>query len=148
MRSVCALACALLMAGCATTGIGESHLSPSQPGWTPLIDAKQVNQARYERDLAACRTLVETRPDTNAKAETKKGALRGGLGMAALIGVGALATAGTAGLAVLPALAGSTAFTVGGSAVAGGVAGKAVADAKYRSAITACLQGRGYHVVG
>lgn len=43
--------------------------------------------------------------------------------------------------------AGSAAVAGGTNALAGGVAAKTMADAKYRNIVASCLQGRGYTVL-
>ncbi|MCI3133151.1 hypothetical protein [Phenylobacterium aquaticum] len=149
------LACvlALIAGGCATVSpptasAPKAAAAAPPPSWTPTIDTRHVNQARYARDLGECRTLAASVPGSDGSKEAKKGALKGGLGMAAVIGVATVLTGGMAAVAALPAVAGSAALSVGGGALTAGYVGKNLADAKYRSALTDCLADRGYHVLG
>lgn len=151
-RRACVLLCAAAISGCATvsspTVPAPRAAATPPPSWTPTIDTRHVNQARYARDLAECRALAASVPGSDGNKEAKKNALKGGLGAAALIGVATVLTGGMAAVAMLPAVAGSAALTVGGGALTAGYVGKNVADAKYRSALTDCLAERGYHVLG
>jgi len=152
-RRACILLCAAAISGCATvspptTSAPKAAAAAPPPSWTPTIDARHVNQARYARDLGECRTLAASVPGSDGNKEARKGALKGGLGAAALIGAATVLTGGMAAVAMLPAVAGSAALTVGGGALTAGYVGKNIADAKYRSALTDCLTERGYHVLG
>lgn len=131
-----------LLAACATTSGGAAQ------AWMPQIDAKGVDTARYERDLAECRALAAGNPDADAERATKKAAMKWGVGSAAALGVATVATGGLAAVAALPAIAGNAALIVGTGAVAGGASAKVAADAKYQSIIGNCLTGRGYRVLG
>lgn len=142
MRRIVSLACVLLVAGCATTGTNSGQ------AWRPQIDTKNVDQARYERDLAECTKYATDNPDTDGGKAARKGALRMGLGSAAALGIMTVMTGGLAAVAMLPAIAGGAGMVVGSGAVAGGLSSKMIADGKYQSTVAACLNGRGYKVIG
>ena len=148
--SVLALCAAIMTSGCASVG-GPASLTSTiaqtprgAPAWTPSIDTKGVNQAKYAKDYAECQAYALGDPTTNGKDAAKKSAMTWGLGTAALLGAGIVMTGG---LAALPVFAGSAAVAGGTNALAGGVAAKTMADAKYRNIVASCLQGRGYTVL-
>ncbi len=128
----------LSTAACTTTG-------PTGQAWNPTIDQRNVDQPQYETDLAECRRYADANPGADADAAGRDGAVRNG----AMVGVLALgATVATGGLALIPLLGGTLATSAGGAALMGGMAGRDAANTRYRSVVTACLQGRGYSVIG
>lgn len=150
-RSVraCALITCVALSGCATSGqqsFGSAPAIASSPSWTPTIDRRGVNQAKYDKDYTECRAYADADPSTNGGAQAKKGAMKWGLGGLAIVGVATVMTGGAA-LAVLPAMAAPTAMYAGGAAATGGITGKTTANLKYRNIVGQCLQGRGYTVL-
>jgi hypothetical protein len=127
--------------------LGSFAPGSSAPSWTPSIDTRNVNQAKYQKDYADCRTYAEADPTTDGKAQGKKKAMKWGLGGLAVAGAAIVLTGGVAAIAVLPAMAAPTALYAGGAAAAGGLSAKAGADAKYRAIVGNCLLGRGYTVL-
>lgn len=114
---------------------------PRLPGRAPdpVVDPITIkDQAKYEVDLAACRTLAD-------KAGAIEGAAEG-----AAIGAGGGAIAGAAiGAIVSPA---SALATAGIGAVAGGTAGAGTGGMmnyfRQKAIMTNCLIGRGYRPLG
>lgn len=137
LRGGLAATLSLALSACATAPAGDT--------WTPTPDSQGLNRAKYERDLADCRTQVAASPETDGAQAAKRGALRMGGGTAAVVGAAAIATGG---LAILPLVAGSIATTAGIGAFAGGADAHQKADAKYRAMLSACLTGRGHRVLG
>jgi hypothetical protein len=144
----------LFVSACASTNGPGLQAMPKMPGlsssrpsvpWTPQIDPKGLNKAQYEKDLAECKAFAEANPDADGDAAAKKGAMKTGLGTAALAGVTVVASGG---LALLPIVAGGLAVGTGTSAFFGSKAARSAADAKYQSIIENCLRGRGYSVLG
>lgn len=130
-RVVAALsAVALVVSGCAVA-------PPNTPGagsgdtYTPFVDLHGVDQARYQSDLAGCRSYAQ---QIDAGAEAMKGMI-GGIIVGALIGA---AIGGNSRSAQYGA-------TAGGGAGVGGAAGKAIN--KQETVISNCLAGRGYRVL-
>jgi hypothetical protein len=122
---------AILTAGCGTT---------AQPGgWTPMIDQRNVDPARYEQDFTECKSYAET--GGTVEEHGRRNAIRGGVAGGALA---AGAIVATGGLAAIPLLGGVVATQMG----IGALGGKFFADSRYRSVITQCLNGRGYSVIG
>ena len=137
-RLVLLSATALVLASCATPGAeGVS--------WQPQIDPQGVNQAKFEKDLAECRSYADANPTTNGNKEAGKKALTYGVLGAGAMGVAAIATGG---LALLPAMAVSMATTGGTAALVGGATGKVEGNMKYQGIVDNCLKGRGYKVLG
>lgn len=137
--SIAVLTAALVLSGCATSG--PPPTTSAAGAWTPQVDAKGASKAKYEQDLAECRTYAQANPETDARKQTSKGLKKGGLLGAAAAGAAVIATGG---LVLLPSLA------VIGAAPAAvyGVEGKGKASEKYKEIVTTCLQGRGYNVIG
>lgn len=95
-----------------------------------IIDRKGVDMAKYDRDLAECKSYVgEVEKGREVAAETARGAVVGGLIGAA---VGNRDTAGRA---------------AGAGAVAGADRGVRKADWDKRRVLRNCLRGRGYRVL-
>ena len=144
-----ALCVALLASGCASTGPGSTSLpgfppSAAAPAWTPTIDTRGVNQAKYQKEYAECVAFARADPDADGATAGKKKAMKWGLG--GMAAAGAL-TVMTGGLAAIPLAAGTVATTGGALAFSGGYAGKTNADSTYRTIVATCLQGRGYTVL-
>jgi hypothetical protein len=141
-----------LLSGCASTGGGMPSMS-SIPGlgasaaqtWTPTVDQKGLNHAKYEKDFAECKAVAVADPSTDGNAAAKQGAMKWGLGSVA--GAAAL-TVATGGAAALPFMAGTLLATGGAGALSGGYGKKLEADMRYKGIIVECLKGRGYSVLG
>ena len=120
---VLALAAAGTLAACAQT-------------YHPIVDMKDVDQGKYQTDLADCRQYAEqVSPAEDALAGTLIGALVGTAVFAALGAAGG--DAGT-GAAVGAALGGTTGAAAG---VGGGIE-------RQIQVIKSCLSGHGYRVLG
>lgn len=132
------IAVSALLTGCATTG-------PTRQAWNPTIDQRNVEQVRYEVDLAECRTYADANPEADAETAARDGAVKQGAMMGAMT-VGAAVMTG--GLSLLPTAAGILATNVGLGTLFGASGAADQANARYRSVVTACLQGRGYSVIG
>ena len=127
-----------ILSGCASTGARG-------PTWTPTIDTRGVDTARYENDLGECRAYAQANPDADSQRAARDGAVRSG-GTVAALGAGYVALTG--GLALVPMLAGTIATGAGWSALFGGGQAASQADAKHRTIVASCLTGRGYSVLG
>jgi hypothetical protein len=124
--SLVASACVLsLLAGCAT--------APPATAWTPTIDSKGTNQARYDKDLAECRGYATATPDANGAKAAKKEGIKSGIEAGAVMGV---VTIASGGLALIPIMAGSLAAGTGVGAFYGAQGGKAATASK--AAATRC----------
>ena len=130
---------ALVVSGCATTGM--PGFGGGAASWSPTIDARGVNQARYEQDFSECRSYAEANTDDEA---ARDGGLRAGLGLAALTAGAAVATGG---LSLLPMVGGSILAAGAGGALAGASSAQFQAQMAHRQIIIECLEGRGYNVL-
>lgn len=118
--SVLALA---LLAGCAHS-------------YQPIVDLQNVDQMRYQQDLAVCRQYAD---QVDPVKEAGTDLLIGALGGAAL----GAATGAIAGDAAMGAATGAAIGGIGGAGV-GGVSGAE----RQKQIIRNCLSGRGYKVLG
>lgn len=111
-----------LLAGCADS-------------YEPLVDMKGVDAARYQRDLAECRTYGEqVSPASEAAKSGGIGALVGGA-----IGAVAGAVTGSAGT--------GAALGAGIGGVSGGASGGLGGAQSQKQVIATCLRNRGYSVL-
>lgn len=123
---------AVFVSGCATTPASE---------WRPMIDTQGgIDQVRYEQDLQECRAYAETNPSADPETAARDGAIRTGLGSAAITAVAGIATGG---LALIPMALGAGATGL----AAGAWGGTSQADIQYRNIVSNCLIGRGYRVI-
>ncbi len=117
------VASSLLLAACATT-------------YTPVVDTKGINAAKYERDLNECRALAD-QVDLVEDSGTN-----------ALIGAGV----GAAGGAALGAISGDAGIGAATGAVLGAFGGGGATALKVKerqkNIMDNCLKGRGYKVLG
>ncbi|MGH6952643.1 MAG: hypothetical protein ACREGL_00555 [Alphaproteobacteria bacterium] len=120
---IVALAAAVTLAACAQT-------------YHPIVDMKDVDQGKYQTDLADCRQYAEqVSPAEDALAGTLIGAV---IGTAMFAALGAVTGDAGTGAAVGAALGGTT----GAAAGAGGGIERQI------QVIKTCLGGRGYKVLG
>lgn len=128
-----------LLASCATAGGHQGS------AWVPMIDQRNMDQARYATDLAECRAYADANPDADAAQASRDGAVRSGV-MTGALALGA--TVATGGLALIPMIGGTLLTSAGGAAAFGALGGRDAANLRYRGVMTSCLQGRGYSVIG
>jgi len=122
-RTIVAIVSLALVAGCATI----DH------GYRPVIDTAGVNQAQLDRDLVECRQFAKERLDA------ANGAVAGAV-------AGAVLT--VALVAILGGSGRDLSRAAGAGALGGGVGGAAGAERDQRQIVAACLQQRGYRVLG
>jgi len=133
MKAALAIAAAVAvsagLSACATT-------APTQAA-APALDLKRVDQARYQADLAECRTIADQAMGVERREQTSRSqSLRSGAVRAAQAGVQTVAKVGVNPVAALPQLAGALS----------GQAGPAD-EARGRAIVSNCLKGRGYRVL-
>lgn len=96
----------------------------------PVVDTKNVDMARYERDLAECQAYAD-------QSSTTAAAGRGAVGGAALGGI----------LGAIFGDSGSAARGAGAGGVIGGARGAASGSNEEEQIVKNCLRGRGYSVL-
>jgi outer membrane lipoprotein SlyB len=121
-RGIAAALAAAALAGCAQT-------------YEPIVDMKGVDQARYQQDLAECRTYAEKVSPAGEAATS--GIIGGAIGAALGAIVGAFG--GGAGR--------GAALGAGVGGVAGGATGGLHGVEGQKQVINNCLRGRGYAVL-
>ncbi len=136
--AVLCVAMSTMLLSCATTG-------PTGPAWNPTIDQRNVDQAQYQTDLTECRSYASENPEADPDTAMRDGAMRQGAVMGAMT-VGAAVLTG--GLTLLPMVGGILATNLGLGAAMGGAGARDQANIRYRGIVSACLQGRGYSVIG
>lgn len=117
------LACVLALSACATT-------------YTPVVDTKGINQAKYQQDLNECRALSD---QIDAVGEGATDTLIGA-------GIGAAAGAALGAITGAPATGAATGAVIGG--FGGGGVSAADSMTRKRQIMNNCLTGRGYKVLG
>ena len=129
-KATAAVLVAFFLVGCAT--------APGAPGngfgagYTPVVDMKDVDPAKYHQDVAECRAYAA---QVDAGTNTAAGAVAGAVLLTALS-----AAAGNRGYW-------NRRYAAGG-AIAGGAGAAPGSMQKQQSIIMRCMVGRGYNVLG
>lgn len=116
--------------------------------WRPQIDQRDVDTVQYEQDLTECRAYAEANPDADTEQAREDGMLAGGLFTGGAVAGSVAGTAAVVGTAAMAAVALPVVALVGGSALMMGRASEQQAEIRYTNIVNACLNGRGYRVIG